>query len=193
MEQDLSNLKKTSGDANNIIDQMDSQIRRANEQLDELKQDRDHLEQALNQGERDKKSLSQKLNEVEEQIEQLSSESQRLEKVKKGKEEELSDAQLNTGDKDVLDELENTIHKLEAELNEASLALDKETDYHNKLENDKKGLARTLEELRGELEENESKISDGEKYIKKLSSDLSEAADKNLKAEQQIKSQEKKK
>jgi len=57
----------------------------------------------------------------------------------------------------------------------------------------KKGLARTLEELRGELEENESKISDGEKYIKKLSSDLSEAADKNLKAEQQIKSLEKKK
>jgi len=91
-----------------------------------------------------KKNLSQKLSEGEDQIEQLENERLRLDKQKKEKESDLAEAQASTGDKEVLDELEGSIRKLESELQDVSRALDKENDLHNKYEGEKKKFSKKI-------------------------------------------------
>jgi len=70
-----------------------------------------------------------------------------IEKGKK-KEDELAEAKLNTGDKEVLDELENNLRKLESDIQDISRALESENDKRNKLESDKKNLARKLDDMK---------------------------------------------
>jgi len=119
-----------AGDAN--IDQLENQFRRANETLEDLKQERDQLENKLAVAERNKKVIVQKLQDTEGQLEKFENSRNRLEKQRRDR-EELAEAQFNTRDKDLLDELESNIRGVQGELDDARKVLDKEVDSRNKL------------------------------------------------------------
>jgi len=71
-------------------------------------------------------------------------------------------------------------------------SLTKENDLRTKLENDKKSQLRKLEEVKNELEENTRRTLDAEKITKKLTSELSELVEKNIKTDHEIKKKKKK-
>jgi len=87
---------------------------------------KEQLEGKLSNAERQKKLLQQRSTELQEQLDSLESNRARMDKLKRDLEDQLTEAQMNTKDRELVEEIEGHIKVLEGEIDDHRKTLNKE-------------------------------------------------------------------